>query len=291
MRCSGKWTISAPAYFGLTVLALALGGGRVLAADEKEAVKKPNGSYLSAERKINVTRFDPAAPGPHPAVLLLHGIDGADENEKTYHQLAGRLAAKGYVVFFVRYFDCFAGRPKELAFFRDNVKDHLTGAAVKEPDRVKRAFQDCLTTVSDGVRYVRTQPGIDQDRVGVAGFSLGAFLALSAATQPKLEVAAVVDLFGGLPQELHGQAKNLPPVLILHSDKDQVVPVKIARDLEKLLKDNEKVYEVKEYKGIGHMFDKGDGKIDLFTALNAESRAHAFLDKHVKEKNLKKGEK
>jgi carboxymethylenebutenolidase len=282
---------SAAAYFGLVVLALALVGGRVHAADEKEAVKKPNGSYLSAKRTINVTRFDPAAPGPHPAVLLLHGIDGADENAAIYHRLAGNLAAKGYVVFVVRYFDCFANRPEELEFFCGNVKDHLTGAAVKEPDRVKRAFQDCLTAVSDGVRYVRQQPGVDKDRVGVAGFSLGAFLALSAATQPKLEIAAAVDLFGGLPQEMHGQAKNLPPVLILHGDKDQVVPEKIARDLEKLLKNNETAHEVKVYKDVGHMFDKGDGKIDWLTALDAESRAHAFLDKYLKDKNLKKGEK
>jgi predicted esterase len=37
---------------------------------------------------------------------------------------------------------------------------------------------------------------------------------------------------------MHKKAKALPPVLILHGDKDKVVPVKIARDLEKLLKDN-----------------------------------------------------
>jgi carboxymethylenebutenolidase len=194
-------------------------------------------------------------------------------------------------VFVVRYFDCFADRPEELAFFRDNVKDHLTGAAVKEPDRVKRAFQDCLTAVCDGVRYVRQQPGVDKDRVGVAGFSLGAFLALSAATQPELKVAAVVDLFGGLPQEMHKKAKALPPVLILHDDKDQVVPEKIARDLEKLLKANEVVHEVKVYEGVGHMFDNGNGKIDWLAALDAESRAHAFLDKHLKDRHRKKGEK
>ena len=291
MRCNRKRTLWISVWCGLAVLALALGGGRVFAADEKEAVKKSAGSYLSAERKINVTRFDPAAPGPHPAVLLLHGIDGADENEKTYHKLADRLAAKGYVVFFVRYFDCFADRPKELEFFRDNVKEYLTGAAVNKRECLKAAFQDCLTAVCDGVRYVRQQPGVDKDRVGVAGFSLGAFLALSAATRPELKVAAVVDLFGGLPPEMHGQAKALPPVLVLHGDKDQVVPVKIARDLEKLLKNNETAHEVKVYKDVGHMFDKGDGKIDWLTALDAESRAHAFLDKYLKDKNLKKAEK
>jgi carboxymethylenebutenolidase len=267
---------------GLTLLVLALGSGQAFAGDDNEAVQKSSESYLSAKRKINVTRFEPAATGPHPAVLLLHGVDGADKNEAAYHALAGRLAANGYVVFVVRYFDCFADRPKELALFRDNVKDHLTGAAVKEPDRVKRAFQDCLTAVSDGVQYVRTQPGVNKERVGLVGFSLGAFLALSAATCEELKVAAVVDLFGGLPEELHERAKALPPVLVLHGDKDQVVPVKIARDLGKLLTNNKVAPEVEVYKGVRHMFDDGEGGIDWLAALKAEKRAHAFLDKHLK---------
>src|SRR5262249_46034331 len=79
MRCHRKRTLWVSVWCGLAVLALALGGGRVHAAEEKEEVKKSNGSYLSAKGKINVTRFDPAAPGPHPAVLFLHGIDGADK--------------------------------------------------------------------------------------------------------------------------------------------------------------------------------------------------------------------
>jgi hypothetical protein len=58
MRCSRRQTALARLWFGLTLLALAFGRGPVLAADEKEAVKKSADSYLSAQRKINVTRFD-----------------------------------------------------------------------------------------------------------------------------------------------------------------------------------------------------------------------------------------
>lgn len=36
------------------------------------------------------------------------------------------------------------------------------------------------------------------------------------------------------------------------------------------------------YKGVGHMFDDGNGELKLFAALHAESRAHAFFDKHLK---------
>jgi dienelactone hydrolase len=286
MGCFRKCMTSAAAYFGLAVLALTLGGGRVHAADEREAVKQSASSYVSAERTINVTRFDPAAPGPHPAVLLLHGIDGAEKNAAIYHRLAGNLAVKGYVVFVVRYFDCFADRPKELAFFCDNVKGHLNGAAVKERDRVQRAFGDCLTAVNDGIKYVRKQPGVDRERIGLVGFSLGAFLALSAATCEEWKVAAVVDLFGGLPEEMHKQAKGLPPVLILHGDQDQTVPVAAAHALQKSLKENRIDHDIEVYKGAGHMFDNGKGGVDWRAALDAEKRTHAFLDQH-----LKKGDK
>jgi carboxymethylenebutenolidase len=265
--------------FSLTILML--GGGQALADGDKEAVKKAAGSYLSAKHKIKVTSFDPAERGLHPAVLLLHGADGAEENEKVYHQTAERLAMKGYVVFVVCYFDCFAERPKELAFFRDNVKSYLTKKDVDEPGRLKAAFGDCLNTVCDSVRYVREQPGVDKERVGLVGFSLGAFLALSAATREELKVAAVVDLFGGLPEEMQPRAKTLPPVLILHGDKDQIVPVAAANSLQKMLKENGIEHEIKVYPGVGHMFDKGKSLTGGLAALDAEKRAHAFLNKHL----------
>jgi carboxymethylenebutenolidase len=286
MGCFRKWMLSAPACFSLAVLGLALAGGRAVAADDKAsdaaAVKKSTDSYPSAERKINVTRFEPAGKGPHPAVLFLHGIDGAEKYEKIYYLLADRLAAKGYAVFFVRYFDCFAGRPEELTFFRDKVKDYLTGKGGDQRKRLEAAFDDCLTAVSDAVRYVRAQPGVNKDRVGVVGFSLGAFLALSAATQEDTKVAAVVDLFGGLPEETQPRAKALPPVLILHGDKDQTVPVSAANGLQKLLKANRIDHDIKVYEGVGHMFDNGKGGLVWGAVSDAETRAHAFLDKHLK---------
>jgi carboxymethylenebutenolidase len=279
--------MSAPAVFSLTILALALGGGRAFADDDKGTVKPSTDSYLSAKHKINVTRFDPATPGPHPAILLLHGTDGAKENAETYHKVAGRLAAKGYIVFFVHYFDCFADQPKELTLFRDNVKDYLAKKKVNNAERLKAAFHDCLTIVCDGIGYVRTQPGVNKECVGLVGFSLGAFLALSAATQEDLKVAAVDDLFGGLPEEMQPRAKSLPPVLILHGDKDKIVPVAAASSLKELLEDNCVDHDSKVYAGVGHLFDDGKGGINWLAAADAEQRATAFLQRHLKRPDSK----
>jgi carboxymethylenebutenolidase len=259
--------------------ALALLSAPVTAADKASA--KTPGSFQSAGRAIGLMRFDPTGVGPHPAVVLLHGLEGADTNAGNYEAVAKGLAGRGYVVFVVRYFDCFAGRVDELAFFRANVQAHLTGHAHADRVRVRAAFGCCLATVADAVRHARTQPGIDADRVGIVGFSLGGFLAMSAATQPELKVTAVVELFGGLPDDLHARARAVP-VLILHGDRDAVVPVAQAQRLEKTLKDKGATPEVQVYPGVGHVFVNDKGEFQLLAALDAEARSAGFLHRHLK---------
>jgi carboxymethylenebutenolidase len=261
---------------GLAVLAGALSATQVRAADEPEAVKKTSGSYFSARRTIRVTRFEPVRPGRYPALLLLHGADGLSTNEATYHHIADRLARENYVVFVVSYFDCFADRPQELAFFRNNIKAFLRSDA-PERERLQAGFEECLTTVCDGVRYVRRQPGVDEERIGLVGLSLGAFLALSAATEEDLRIAAVVDLFGGLPEWRRRQARHLPPVLVLHGDADPVVPVSEARNLETMLREHRIEHQIQVYEGVGHMFEDEKGRFQWLAAQDAERRALAFL--------------
>jgi carboxymethylenebutenolidase len=260
---------------GLALLAGVMSGCRARAADETEAVKKPTGSYASAGRTIRVTRFDPVRPGPHPAVLLLHGAEGLD-NPACYHRIADRLAGEDYVVFVVSYYDCFADHPKELAFFKDNIK---AIARLEGPnrERLQAGFEECLTAVCDGVRHVRGQPGVNGERIGLVGVSLGAYLALSAAMEKELRITAVVDLFGGLPEWRRKQARSLPPVLILHGDADLVVPVAEARALEKVLREHRIDHQIEVFPGVGHLFKDDKGHFQWMAAQKAEELALAFL--------------
>ena len=57
------------------------------------------------------------------------------------------------------------------------------------------------------------------------GFSLGSFLSLSAGAIDPGQIAAIVEYYGGLPPNLQYGAKSMPPTLILHGDKDVLVPV------------------------------------------------------------------
>jgi dienelactone hydrolase len=240
--------------------------------------------YTSQGCGIRVTRFNPADAGdrgPRPAVILLHGLDGAEANRTTYEGVATSLTKQGYVVFFLSYFDAFVGMPNELAHFQANVKQHLPGPDCPQRRRLWRSFERCLGTIGDGVRHVREQPGVDADRVGIFGFSLGGFLAVSTATQKDLKIRTVVEMFGGLPREYRDQATALPPTLVIHGDQDTIVPVEAARDLEDSLKANQRPHAVCVYPGCGHVFVGRDGKLAWWPALDAQLRAIGFLKKHL----------
>src|SRR5258708_32091255 len=89
-----------------------------------------------------------------------------------------------------------------------------------------------IGVVQDAVVFARKQGNVDGDRIALVGFSLGSYVALSAAvTEEKLRVSAVVEFFGGLPRELHPKVGPMPPVLIVHGDKDSIMPINGAHDL------------------------------------------------------------
>jgi dienelactone hydrolase len=243
------------------LVALALGPGLGAAAEGK-----PADGFRFQGKFIEVERFAPAAPGPCPAVVFVHGADGLEPSGKFYRTTASELGKGGYAVFLVHYFD-------------------RTGHSEVSPKKIKKEdFQAWRETVREAVRYTARQPGVDKKRIGLVGFSLGAYLALAVAAEPGCPVAAVVELFGGLPKELHAEVKKLPPVLIVHGDKDEVVPVAEAHKLRDLLKARQLTLEVQIYKGVGHVFTGPGGKFQLLDALHARERARRFLDTYVRDR-------
>jgi carboxymethylenebutenolidase len=249
---------------------------------EAGKIRESKATLDSGGKPIKVYRFEPATVGKCPAIVLLHGADGPWRNKELYHTAARRLAVRGYWVLLVHYFDRTGDRAQDAAEVADQFKKCLAGTATKEQATVSRArFREWMTTVRDAVVYARTLPGVDKERVGLVGFSLGAYLALSVASDEGLRIAAVVEFFGGLLLEAKEGLKNLPPVLGFHGDKDQTVPVKEAEDLRDLLANRRLPGEVQIYKGVGHVFQK-DGRLQLKAVLDAESRTIAFLGKHLK---------
>lgn len=221
-------------------------------------IEESKTSFSSQGKSIVVERFSPKAPGKHPGIIVLHGAGGMRPEGFgfAFREYARQLARNGYVAHIVHYFD-------------------RTGHQVATDEEVmKTHFADWLKTVGDGVTHLASQPDVDPSRIGLLGFSLGAYLSLSEAMFDH-RIRAVVEYFGGIPEVLAKDLKQLPPVLILHGDADRVVPVKEAETLERLFDEKHVTYEKKIYAGQGHGFLGADG-------LDAVKRTMGFFEKHVK---------
>jgi carboxymethylenebutenolidase len=218
-------------------------------------IRESRDTFQSGGKAIVVERFEPQADGKHPAVLVVHGSCGMTVRAKELRAISTSLAEKGYATFLVHYFD------------RTGMKE------TSDLKEIKKHFMNWLLTIHDAVDYAARQDSVDRSRIGLLGFSLGAYLSLAAGCT-KSDIAAVVEINGGLPAALSGTVVKMPPVLIVHGEADKVVPVEEARSLEKLLKTHERPYDIILFKDQGHIL-QGDAVAD------ATQHSLAFFSKHL----------
>jgi dienelactone hydrolase len=223
-------------------------------------VSGPVEETFSANGKpVGIEMYEPASPGRYPAVVLLHGADGIQAHARAYRHAAEGLSARGYVVLLPRYFEATGTGP--------------LGLSVAQPE-IARHFMEWLGTAAEAVDYARSRPDVEPERVGLLGFSLGASIALAAASQDQ-RIRAVVEYYGLLPAAAAAFISHMPPVLILHGTADPIVPVEDAYSLEHMLKAKCEELEMKIYPGQGHGF-AGEAADD------SARRAVAFLDRFLK---------
>jgi dienelactone hydrolase len=213
-------------------------------------------SQLTFESGGKSIRLDCFLPSDNrrrcPAVIGLHGSGGG---HVSMAEPATLLASQGFAVYVLHYFD-------------------RTGTTyVDGLQTIARHFPVWMKTLWDSVGFVARQPQVDPARIGLLGFSLGAYLSLSAASIDS-RVRAVVEFFGGLPKEMKLFMRRLCPVLILHGEQDKTVPVQEAYHLQQLLEKKQIPYEIQIYPGVGHGFSA-----DVWR--DAGLRALAFLQKYL----------
>ncbi len=234
------------------------------------------GTFTSQGKTITFERFAPHVSGRHPAIVLVHGADGLQVTmfNAWYNTYARMLQQAGYDVFLIHYFDSTGsnggvGRMGTL-------RNRLQPGSARDAGRmgIVRNFVPWVQTIKDAVTYVAQQPDIHANHIGLLGFSLGSSVALSLATRDP-RIAAIAEFFGLLPPPAAATMTRMPPTLILHGDRDPLVPVQAAYSLEKLLKAKQVPYEMKIYTGQGHGF---------LGAAQADSlrRTRAFFDKYLR---------
>jgi dienelactone hydrolase len=210
------------------------------AAAQPFQVRTANSSFLSEGKKIRLECFYPKGKKSCPTIVLVHDSAGLGPLPGTiFRQCSDLFARKGYVVLLVHYFDA-TGQ---------------TGLTPEEARKSQKHWPVWKNTIRDAVKHAAQAPEVDPDRIGLLGFSLGAYLSLAVAVEQDLKIAAVAEFFGGLPEMLWKDAATLPlpPTLIVHGLQDQVVPVKEAQALQRLLSQRMIPHECKLY-DCGHLF-------------------------------------
>jgi phospholipase/carboxylesterase len=90
-----------------------------------------------------------------------------------------------------------------------------------------RAGLDAAAADLNGfIDHILKTEGLTADRLILLGFSQGAMMALHVAPRRDAPIAGVVAISGKLinPMALRAQAKVKPEVLLIHGDRDDVVP-------------------------------------------------------------------
>ena len=214
----------------------------------------------STERAVHVTQFKALGNAPRPSVLLLHGAGGFDRQLANNERYAAQLAAQGIDAYLVYYYSD-----------RD---DQLMSHGV---DVFEQRYRDWAKTVGELAEYLEKQKD-SNGKAGLVGFSNGGILATGASTlNPKINAAVIY--YGTDPWPLGTRAKRFPPLLILHGDADQIIPVDAGKELAAEAKSLGGPADLVIYPGESHGFG---ARWDDKNATDAFSRAVAFLKRELK---------
>ncbi len=202
-------------------------------------LRSPEGTvsgYLAVPRK-----------GNGPCVLVLHAWWGLNE---FFKGLCDRLATAGFVAFAP---DLYRGATASTIEQAEELMSKLSQEAARED-------------IVSSVRGLQIHPGVPGNRLGVVGFSMGAFWDLWLAQELPKDVAAVVVFYG---TREGNYAKTQAAFLGHFAEKDEFEPPASVRDLEKVLRTSGKDVTIHKYPGTTHWFFEKD-RSDAYDARAAK---------------------
>jgi acetyl esterase/lipase len=247
--------------------------------------------YLGPDRNEKMDAYLPSGefPGPHPAILLIHGGGWriGDKASPRQVNIGTRLATHGYAVFSINYL---------LNEGAQDENGNLTLTRVAWP----RNFYDCKS----GLRFLRANAAdynIDPARIATMGGSAGGHLAMLVGstvlheqfnreglyTDQFNDVSCILTLYGEFDlrarpvspvpgsddeetatNEFNASPVNwinskTPPMFITHGTADTVIPVERSRLLARHLERMGVPYWYVEIAGAPHTFDLHPKQMNL----------------------------
>jgi dienelactone hydrolase len=236
------------------------------AAIPARAAEWTSGTFQANGKPVQEFHCAPSGAGPFPVVIMLHGAGPRGMGNEDMEDFCGKLADQGYYTEFIEYYS------------------QTSDVSPGETAEMTKDFPIWIGEIHAGIGALKDNHAVDSKRVGMMGFSLGAYLSLTyGATYPD-DISAIVEFYGGLMPELNSKAATMPPVLILHGSGDKIVPVSNAKDLDELLTKANRPHEMKLYPGADHGFNFVSAVMwyNKADADDAWDRSLAFLDKYLK---------
>ncbi len=206
----------------------------------------------------------PGAPGPHPAVLVIHEWWGLNDWVKNQTQ---KFADAGYVALAVD-------------LYRGDVP-----ATIEEAHEVSRGVPDdrALRDLEAGFAFLAARADVHKTKIGVVGWCMGGGYALAVAVNNPKWAACVVN-YGSLPTERNSIAKIRAPVLGNFGGDDRGIRPPAVRAFETAMRSAGKFVDMKIYEGAGHAFENETDRSAYRPAAAADAwnRTLAFLARNLK---------
>jgi len=200
-------------------------------------------------RHLDGPRMGPASGGPaKQIVVLLHGLgaDGQDLIDLASHW-ATALPDAAFVAPDAPQ-ACDMG-PYGRQWF--SLQDR-SPAVMAAGARAARAGLDAFLDAE------LAQAGLPGTALALAGFSQGCMMVLYAGLRRAVPPAAILGYSGALlaPQSLAAEIIGHPPVLLVHGEADDIVPVQATRAAESALREAGVPVEALYRPGLGHGIDE-----------------------------------
>lgn len=218
------------------------------AAEVAPAATVQRTEFKSRGRDIEALLYRPTGPANGAGIVVLHGRRGLRDDVPRFEAQVGQWASRGYVVIMPNYYDASRQSPRDNPLVMDRWQQ----------------------VVDDAVEALAQVPGVDAERIGLWGFSLGGVLALDSVMDGGKAKAVVVVGSAGRPDRGAPQT----PILLLAGDRDPDLSIAAVRENERLLRARGVPITVQTYAADRHLLPP-EGWCEPF------DKSRAFLDSHL----------
>lgn len=94
-----------------------------------------------------------------------------------------------------------------------------------DEETMRRGYVRAAETLDAWLTETMAEEGVTEARTALLGFSQGAMMALAVGPRRAAQFAGIAGLSGRLLEEELPRAQSRPPILLIHGDKDEVIPV------------------------------------------------------------------